>query len=108
MPKCQLKRFQLEIFSYFYGRKYEVKPFEKECGMCWAIKSSAIVTGCLAVSTGMTQLLINIYDDIFSRKVLSGERLIQGRYWSFWGKVCLGIFTLVKIRNPILTLVLGL
>ena len=77
----------LKFFSYFYGRKYEVKPFEKECGMCWAIKSSAIVTGCLAVSTGMTQLLINIYDDIFSRKVLSGERLIQGRYWTFWGKV---------------------
>ena len=105
MPIGTLTNFK--IFSYFYGRKYEVKPFEKECGMCWAIKSSAIVTGCLAVSTGMTQLLINIYDDIFSRKVLSGERLIQSRYWSFWGKVCLGISTLVK-NDPILTLVLGL
>ena len=72
--------------------------------MCWAIKSAAIVTGCLAVSTGMTQLLINVYDDIFSRKVLSGERLIQGRYWSFWAKVCR---TLVE-TIPIFIIFLGL
>jgi len=79
--------YQTLVLSYFYGRKYEVKPFEKECGMCWAIKSAAMVTGSLAVSTGMTQLLINVYDEIFSRKILSGERLIQGRYWTFWGQV---------------------
>jgi len=79
--------YQVIVLNHFYARKYETKPFEKECGMCWAIKSTGIVVGSLAISTGMTQLLINIYDDIFSRKVLSGERMIQGRYWSFWWKV---------------------
>ena len=75
------------LFSYFYGGKYEKKPFDKECGLCWGIKSAALVTGTLALSTGMTQLLVNVYDEIYSRKIMSGEKMIEGRYWTFWRKV---------------------
>lgn len=80
--------YKLLVLSYFYERKYEVAPFEKECVICWAAKSVAIFGISLIAGSGVTQLYIQLYDDIFgSRKIRNMDDLFSRKFVNFWSKI---------------------